>query len=151
MLDHSVAIFRPWGIPVKLHWSLLLFLPYVAFAASYQFRAVVTALGIDPESLSLPVFGWGIVLAIGLFVGVLLHELAHAAVAIRAGARIHSITLMMLGGVTRIQQDVPLDREAWMAFAGPLASFGIAVVSYGVFLVAQPLPDLQAAGLAFAM
>src|SRR5262249_12784947 len=52
---------------------------------------------------------------------------------------------------TRIQQDVPLDREAWMAFAGPLASFGIAVVSYGVFLVAQPLPDLQAAGLAFAM
>src|SRR4051812_38703804 len=99
MFDHSVTVLRVWGIPVRIHWSLFLFLPYVVFAATRQFGALATSLGVRPESVTVAPVVWGIVLAIGLFVGVLLHELAHTAVALRSGAKIHSITLMMLGGV----------------------------------------------------
>jgi Zn-dependent protease/CBS domain-containing protein len=85
------------------------------------------------------------------FVSVLLHELAHAAVARRSGARIHSITLMMLGGVTRMRDEVPADREAWMAFAGPLMSFVIAGLSYLFYRFAPIPPDAIVAAAAFAL
>jgi hypothetical protein len=64
---------------------------------------------------------------------------------------VKSITLMMLGGVSLIQGDLPPGREAWMAFAGPLASFVIAALSYGAFRL-FPLPaEVAAAVLAFAL
>ena len=106
MFDHSITIFRVWGIPVRLHFTLLLFLPYAAFVASYQFQSIAAAAGIDPRSLGAPPLVWGILLAIGLFVGILLHELAHTAVARRSGAVVQSITLMMLGGVSELKRDV---------------------------------------------
>ena len=38
--------------------------------------------------------------------------------------------MMMLGGVSELQTDVRPEREALMAFAGPLASFAIAVTHW---------------------
>src|SRR4051812_4972250 len=80
MFEHSVTIFRVWGIPVRLHITLLLFLPYAAFMTSYQFRSIADAAGIAPDSLGAPPLVWGVLLAVGLFVSILLHELAHTAV-----------------------------------------------------------------------
>jgi len=151
MFDTSVTVLRVWGIPIRLHITLLLFLPYVAFAASYQFGVIAQALDIPPESIRFPNLVWGGILAIGLFVAVLLHELAHCVVALHSGAKIRAITLMMLGGVTQMEEDVRPEREAWMAFAGPLASFGIGLVAYLFYRVVPLSPGLTVAVYLFAV
>jgi Zn-dependent protease len=151
MLDRGITLLRIRGIPVRLHPSLLVFLPYLAFVAMRQIGFVAGALGLQRDEFHLPPLFWGVVLAVGLFVAVLAHELAHSLVAIRSGVRVRSITLMMLGGVSLIEGELPPGREAWMAFAGPLASFAIAALAYGVFRVV-PLPaEVRAALFAFAM
>jgi Zn-dependent protease/predicted transcriptional regulator len=146
MSEHSVTIFRVWGIPVRLHVTLLLFLPYAAFVTAHQFTAFVSAVGVAPEAVGAPPIVWGIILAVGLFVAIFLHELAHTVIARRSGAVVQSITLMMLGGVSELKRDVRPEREALMAFAGPLASFGIALVSYLAYRFA-PLPPGPAIAL----
>jgi Zn-dependent protease len=151
MFEQGLTILRIRGIPIRLHFSLLLFLPYVAFAATRQFGAIAGAFGVTPDEVRLPPLLWGVLLAVGLFVAVLVHELAHSLVALRSGARVRSITLMMLGGVSLIEGELPPAKEAWMAFAGPLASFVIAAASYLVYRLA-PLPvEVLVALLAFAI
>lgn len=135
MFESGWTIFRVRGIPVKLHVSLLLFLPYVAFVASRQFRYVADLVGLSLDTTRLPPFAWGAILAVGLFVSVLLHELAHSVVALRGGTPVRSITLMMLGGVSRLERDVRPEREAWMAFVGPLSSAAIALVCWAMYLL----------------
>jgi Zn-dependent protease/predicted transcriptional regulator len=151
MLDSGLTVLRVRGIPVRLHLSLLLFLPYVAYIATRQFRYLANRIGVTPEDLHLAPVGWGIILAIGLFVAVLAHELAHSLVAIRYGARVRSITLMMLGGVSLVEGELAPKKEAWMAFVGPLASFAIAAVSYGLYRL-LPVPiEVSIALFAFAL
>jgi Zn-dependent protease len=151
MLDQGVTLLRVRGIPVRLHWSLLLFLPYVAYLAMRQLDYVASLLGVPMDAFRVPPLVWGVVLAVGLFVAVLVHELAHSLVAVKSGARVRSITLMMLGGVSLIEGDLPPGREAWMAFAGPLASFVIAGLSYALYDLASLPAEASAAVLAFAM
>ncbi|APR87622.1 Stage IV sporulation pro-sigma-K processing enzyme (SpoIVFB) [Minicystis rosea] len=151
MFEQGLTVLRIRGIPVRLHLSLLVFLPYVAYVATRQYRYLGSRLGVGPEDLHMPPAFWGIILAVGLFVAVLAHELAHSLVAIRYGARVRSITLMMLGGVSLIEDDLPPRKEAWMAFVGPLASFGIAAVSYALYRFV-PLPaEVDIALFSFAV
>src|SRR6185369_5796315 len=103
MLERGITILRIRGIPVRLHPNLLVFLPFVAISAMRQIAYVADSLSLPAADFRLPRWGWGILLADGLFVAVLIHELAHPLVAIRSGARVRSITLMMLGGVSIIE------------------------------------------------
>ncbi|WP_437754771.1 site-2 protease family protein [Sorangium sp. So ce1389] len=150
MFDHGLTVLRIRGIPIRLHITLLIFLPYVAYAAASQFSVVASSLGISREALRLPPLAWGGILAVGLFVAILAHELAHSFVALRNGVRVRAITLMMLGGVSQIERDDP-EHEAWMAFAGPLMSFGIALGSYAAYRLLPAPAEVGAALLAFAI
>lgn len=78
----------------------------------------------------------GLVAAIGLFAGVLLHEIGHSLVATRFGYEIDSITLWLLGGVASLQ-DIPEQwrYEFWIAIVGPVVSVGVGVICYLGFLV----------------
>jgi CBS domain-containing protein len=58
---------------------------------------------------------------------------------------------MMLGGVSELKQDVRPEREAFMAFAGPLASFAIALVSYVAYRFIELPPGVSVALFVFAM
>jgi Zn-dependent protease len=151
MFGKSWTILRVRGIPIRMHVSLLLFLPYVAFVASVQYRSLARSMGLDAGATALSPIAWGIILALGLFVAITLHELAHSLVALRSGIKVRSITLMMLGGVSSIENDVSPPREAWMAFAGPLVSFLIAGASYLLYRIASASPDLSVAFLWFAL
>jgi Zn-dependent protease/CBS domain-containing protein len=150
MFERGFTIGRVRGIPIRIHISLLVFLPYVAVMAARQMGYVESSLGLPPGSFHLPRALWGLLLAVALFAAVVAHELAHSLVALRRGARVRSITLMMLGGVSIIEGELPPLEEAWMAFAGPLASFGIALVSWALYRL-LPLPgEISAALFAFA-
>ncbi|MGK2966476.1 MAG: M50 family metallopeptidase [Tepidiformaceae bacterium] len=72
----------------------------------------------------------GILSAVLLFVTVLLHELAHAVVAIRRGIPVPRITLFLFGGVSQLSEDPRTAREEFLiAVAGPVASIAIAAVT----------------------
>ncbi len=138
------------GVPLRLHVSLLFILPLIAMGVAFEAAPRLLArLGIPLDALVLPPLAMGLILAVALFVAVLLHELAHALVALRQGARVRAITLMVLGGVTEIDHDDATPGQAlWMAFAGPLVNLVLAAVS----LLAARLPlgvDLHAFCLLF--
>jgi Zn-dependent protease/CBS domain-containing protein len=72
-----------------------------------------------------------------LFVCVLVHELAHALIAQRAGLTVRNITLFIFGGVAHIDEEVKRPGvEFRVAIAGPIASF---LLSAAAFLLALPL------------
>ncbi|KYF99073.1 zinc metallopeptidase, partial [Sorangium cellulosum] len=150
MFDQGLTVLRIRGIPIRLHITLLIFLPYLAYVAASQFTFIAASLEIPREALRLPPLAWGAILAVGLFVAVLAHELAHALVALKNGIRVRAITLMMLGGVSQIERDDP-EHEAWMAFAGPLMSFGIALGSYAAYRLLPAPAEVGVALLAFAI
>jgi Zn-dependent protease/predicted transcriptional regulator len=71
----------------------------------------------------------GIFATLCFFASLVIYELAHSLVAIRAGIEIKEITLFIFGGVSRITEE-PKDpvTEFKIAAVGPLASFALAVV-----------------------
>jgi len=122
----SLTLLHVRGIPIRGHWTLLLVVPYLAAVLSVQFEAVARLAGVHHVHLVLPPLVWGAILALGLFASVALHEIAHAVVAIRFGGRVRSITLMLLGGVSRISRMPRRPRyEGLMALAGPVTSLVI--------------------------
>ncbi|WP_049998068.1 CBS domain-containing protein [Halococcus sediminicola] len=132
------------GIPIKLGLSFLLVLPLLAWLIASQVGQLValmngtfgTALpGAALSTGTMPYF-LGIAAALGLFAGVVLHELGHSAVAMRFGYDIDAITLWFLGGIAQMAE-MPEDwrQEFAVAVAGPVVSVALGIISFGAFLV----------------
>jgi Zn-dependent protease len=116
------------GIPIRLHITLLLILPLFAYIFSintpFGFGAVT------PDGLR---YILSFIATVVLFLSILLHELAHSAVAIHYGLQVQSITLFLFGGVSSMGE-IPRnpDFELRMALVGPLTSLVLGVVLLGV-------------------
>lgn len=145
--DGSLTLFRIRGVPIRAHWTLLLAVPYLALVLSIQFRTVAELAGVPHEQLALPPLIWGLVLALGLFASITLHELAHSFVAIRFGGRVRSITLMLVGGVSQLAR-IPGRpyHEGLMAAVGPIVSLVLGALLYLAYTASATWPpDLQMA------
>ncbi len=119
----SLTLFRVRSVPIRAHWSLLLVLPYFAVIFSLHFGEVARTSGVSPGTTAIPPVVWGLLVALGLFASVAIHELAHTLVALRTGGRVRAITLMALGGVSQVERMPSRPRqEALMAAAGPAMS-----------------------------
>lgn len=127
------------GIPLKLDITLLIILPVFAWLIGSQIAPIVELLNImlgttmDPAPLEEGATPWllGAFAAVGLFVGVALHELGHSVVAMHYGYEIDSITLWLLGGLARFtEQPKTWFHEFWIAIAGPIVSIAIGVACY---------------------
>ncbi|PSP79134.1 metalloprotease [Halobacteriales archaeon QS_1_68_20] len=144
----SFRVGRTFGIPLELDLSFLLMLPLLAWAVGLQVEAVAALLngfwgaGIGIEGLARSPTRWvlGLAGALGLFVGVLLHELGHSLVARRYGHQIESITLWVLGGIARMS-DLPEDwrEELAIAVAGPAVSVIVGIGSFALFVLTAGL------------
>lgn len=140
----SFRIGSLFGIPIKLDVSFLLILPIFAWLIGAQIALLVEPLnavfgtGLDAADLTTGYRPWllGLAAAIGLFVGVILHELGHSLVAIRYGFPIDSITLWIFGGLAQLS-DQPEDwkQELLIAIAGPIVSVFVGVGSYLLLFV----------------
>jgi Zn-dependent protease/CBS domain-containing protein len=140
-----------FGIPIQLDLTFLLVLPLFAWIIGSQIEQttelVNRSLGaeLDPVLLTDGSLVWvlGVVAAVGLFTGVVLHELGHSLVAIRYGFPIDSITLWLFGGVAKLTE-MPEDwkQELPIAVAGPIVSVALGVISYVAFAV---LPATESA------
>ncbi len=118
-MDYQIA--RVWDIPIRVHISLILFLPIIAWQFSPVMGEGMTA------------WFWGLGTAVGLFVSVALHELGHSLVALRMGFRVREILLLPIGGAAQLEQIPSRPRqELLMALAGPAVSLLTGIVCWGV-------------------
>ena len=156
-MEASLKIGTLAGIPVKLHWSFLLVIPLFAWIIGSQIELTVELItilfGVSIDQ-TLIVAGYnpyilGTVVALGLFVGVFIHEMAHSLVAKAKGIKIHSITLLILGGVSQMEETMPDPKvELPMALAGPLMSLAIGVICGAlVYVFEAVVPDPAIAGV----
>jgi Zn-dependent protease/CBS domain-containing protein len=126
-MRQTVSLGRIAGIPVGASWSAIVTLAVIVdlLAAS----ALPAAVARQPAALY---WGVGAAAAVAFLASLLAHELAHALVARRHGIRIRSVTLWMLGGVTRLDGEPATPRaDLQIALAGPAASLLIGAVFLG--------------------
>jgi Zn-dependent protease/CBS domain-containing protein len=117
----SFRVARILGIDIRIHISwLLIFLLVLLSLADQVFPASY------PQWSQQKTFIVSAVAALLFFVSVLLHELAHAIVALRFKMSVSSITLFLLGGVANLTKEPPSAKaEFFMAAAGPFTSLVI--------------------------
>jgi Zn-dependent protease len=115
-------------IAVDLSWFFVLFLIILWLSGFYREVLDASTEAIGPYLLAL-------VSALLFFGSILLHELGHAAVAIRKGIGIADITLWMFGGVARMQRDSDSPgTEFKIAIAGPVVTLMIVIVGTAIGL-----------------
>ena len=141
------------GIPIRLNWTFLVVLPLFAYLIGRQAGSIVevingvAGLGIDAAVLATGPAPWllGLAAALGLFVGVLLHEFGHSVVAMRYGYEIESITLWLLGGLANFAEfPENWKHEFWISVAGPAVSVAVGVACYGIALAFPVGPGASA-------
>ena len=92
----------------------------------------------------------GTIVALGLFFGVLVHELAHSLVARAKGIAINSITLMIFGGIATMEEGTPDPKaELPMALVGPIASLVFGIICCGLVYAVPSVttnPGMQGSG-----
>ncbi len=118
----SVQIAKVKGIPIKLHFTLIIVFALVTWTLASGFMPRFY------PNLDLPSY-WimGIAGSIVLFMSVLLHELAHSLLSLKYGIRVRQIILFIFGGISDIKEETKdYKREFKIAVIGPITSFGLA-------------------------
>lgn len=120
-MNATIPLGRWLGVPVGLHWSVLL---TVVLIATTLAESVLPEL--DPGETRTAYWVAGVIVAIVFFVSLIAHELAHTAVARRHDVAVDSITLWLLGGVSRFtsEPDEP-GVELRVSLAGPAMSLAL--------------------------
>ncbi len=137
MFGRSFTIARIGGIAIEIHPSWLLIFALITWSL---------AVGVFPmqfEDWATATY-WiiGAIAALLLFVTVLIHEMAHAVVAIRRGLPVPRITLFIFGGVSHLsRQPRTAGEEFAIAAAGPAASLAIAIIAAALSLVVVNLNE----------
>ncbi len=156
-MNGSFRIGRIFGIPILIHYTFILVIPLFAWIIGSQ---ITLTAGMLNEIFQIPVdtsliasgfvpYVIGMIVALGLFAGVLVHELAHSVVARNKGIKINSITLMIFGGIASMEEGVPDPKaELPMALVGPLTSLLVGLVSVAImYAIPGVIPTAATAGV----
>ena len=128
MLNNSIRLFTVRGIEVGVHYSWLVIFALLTWSLSvYELPAQIGRLP------ALEYWILGAITALLLFASVLVHELAHSFVALGRGLHPRSITLFIFGGVSNLSgEPKSATTEFLVAVVGPLTSFGLAAIAWGI-------------------
>lgn len=139
MFGRRVKLVTLFGFEVKIDASWLLLAVLVVWTLAAGVLPVLSP-GLARES-----YWWmAIAGAAGLFVSIILHEMAHSLVARRYGIPIRGITLFIFGGVAEMDGEPENARsEFLMALAGPVTSLTLALALF--FLAAWGQDRMPAA------
>ncbi|HCU91366.1 MAG TPA: hypothetical protein DHU96_00815, partial [Actinobacteria bacterium] len=135
-MKQSIRLGRVGGIPVGVHWSVIVIVGLIAAILGGQVLPQMA-----PGQSTTAYWAVAIPGALLFVLALLAHELAHAFVARRAGVPVRSITLWALGGVSELGGEPPTARaDLRIAAAGPATS----LLAGGVFWGLAVLLDLAA-------
>jgi Zn-dependent protease len=116
----SIRLFRIFGIEVFLHWSWFL----IAIYEVQQWRAIFVS----------PV--WAVVLYLGLFLFVTMHEFGHALACRQTGGFAEKIFLWPLGGIAFVSPPPRAGAMLWSIAAGPLVNVALIPILSGARVLA---------------
>jgi Zn-dependent protease/CBS domain-containing protein len=131
----SIRLGRIFGIDVGANWSLVFIFALIAWT-------LATGLPADVPGQSAGAY-WiaGAAGALAFYAGLLAHEMAHALVARRSGVKVAGITLWLFGGVSRLDgEPKSAGAEALIAVVGPLTSFLVAALAFGLSFATATAP-----------
>lgn len=134
MRSWSIFAGKFFGVEFRVHLTFLFLLIFV----------VMTEAKINGSAGA----ARGLALVAIIFGSVILHELAHAVVAVRSGVPVRGIMLLPIGGVTLMDPQDHMDsaknpvRETWISIAGPLVNLVLAGISGGILLATRPADSL---------
>jgi Zn-dependent protease len=110
MRGAAFKIATVWGIPIRVHLTLVLLFPFLA----WRFH-----------------LGWwrGVLLTVAVLASIVLHELGHCLVCLRCGCRVRDILLLPIGGAARMER-MPTrpSQELLLALAGPAVSIALGLI-----------------------
>lgn len=123
----SWKIARIAGIDVFIHSTFFLLIIWIGFSYWVTQNSISAVLN-------------GVVFILLLFLFVLLHEFGHALAARKYGIATRDITLLPIGGLARLER-MPKEpkQEFWVALAGPLVNFVLAILLFGWLLLTNGL------------
>jgi len=115
----SMGMGRVSGIPIRLHFTFLVLLGWLAVSGPLT----------------------GLLFVVGVFICVVLHELGHSIVAQKYGIGVAEIVLYPIGGVARLEKLPEPKQEVWIALAGPAVNVVLAVILFAALIATHsPIP-----------
>ncbi|HLK61316.1 MAG TPA: site-2 protease family protein [Chthonomonadaceae bacterium] len=129
----ALRILTVAGIPIRLHFTFLILLVWVAVSNVSQGQVAVWA---------------SLLMVIGTFACVVLHELGHALVAQRFGIGTRDIVLYPIGGIASLTGQPRPRQEIWIALAGPAVNVLIAALLFvGLQVAGLPILGIPINGI----
>ncbi len=123
----GLQIGRILGIPIYLHPSWIIIFALITLSLRMQYTQQ------HPQWSPTQHWTAGILTSVLFFSSVLFHELSHSKVALHYKIPVLSITLFVFGGIARIGKEPGSAKQEFnIAVAGPLASYFLAIVFFGV-------------------
>lgn len=125
----AIRIATVSGIPIRLHFTFILFMFWLAFVSREA-----------PHSTHI------MALIPAIFFCVVLHELGHALTGQRFGIQTKDITLYPIGGIATLAGRPKPTQEFWIAIAGPFVNLILAfLIGIGLYLFEKRIPDFSVA------
>lgn len=144
-MKSSFKLFRIFGIDIGIHFTWIIIFVFFSWSLAQGYFPLVY-----PDWSTAVYWIMGIVGALMIFISVLIHEMAHSLVARRRGIPVNSITLFILGGVSNLEEEpAKPSAEFAMAIAGPLTSFVLALIFWGISFIPQDAANPGAALFAY--
>ncbi len=135
MFANAIRIFDVLGFQIRVDPSWLVIAALIVWSLSTGYFPEAVP-GLDRSGYLL----LGLLAMLGLFAGLILHELAHAAVARRLGLGVGGITLFLFGGVAELEREPKsAGSEFRIAIAGPVMSLAVAAVAWALAGAAEAL------------
>ncbi|MFD8007345.1 site-2 protease family protein [Streptomyces mirabilis] len=123
----SIRIGSVRGVALRTHWSVPLIMLLLAYGLARR-----TLPGYAPGLAPVVYAAAGVVGALLLLMSLVVHEMAHALTARRAGIPVRDVTLWALGGLTRMDRPATAGAAFAVAVSGPFASLLIGGIGVGV-------------------
>ncbi|MBT8456078.1 MAG: site-2 protease family protein [Rhodobacteraceae bacterium] len=123
MFPRAVKLFTFYGFDIKVDPSWMLIAALLVWSLSAHYFPSVF-----PDQTTFAYLTMAVLGMLGLFASLLLHELSHSLVARVFDVEVRAITLFLFGGVAELREEPKSAiAELWIALAGPVMSFALAI------------------------
>lgn len=117
MVQGALRLFKAAGITVYIHWTWFILI-YFLIQIDRGFTSQI----------------WNVVVSLGIFVIVLMHEFGHSLACRQTGGQADTIILWPLGGVAFVRPPMRPGAVLWSIAAGPLVNVLLVPITYGIMV-----------------